>query len=93
MRLNYKKSESTIKPEVIDTISSKTSVYLRKNIIEKERQDENRNVYNNYEYEEAKLSKEEYEKYLDELAVADIEQQRADIDYIMFMMGLSEEVL
>lgn len=91
--INYIKSESMIKPLTVDTASSKTSVYLRKNIIEKERVDDKGNVYRYYEYDEAKLTKAEYKEYLKELEIADIQQQRADIDYIMFMSGLSEEVL
>lgn len=91
MKLNYRKSESAELPEAIDTTSSKTSVYLRKNIAEKERKDEDGNAYQYYEYDEAKMTKEEYEKYLDELAVADIRQQRADIDYIALMCGVDLE--
>ncbi len=91
MRLVYRKSESTTKPETIDTTSSKTSVYLRKNIVEKERQDDDGNPFQYFEYDEAKLTKEEYERYLDELAVADIRQQRADIDYIALMTGVDLE--
>jgi len=94
MKLNYRKSQSSIRPELVDTTSSKTSVYLRKNIVEKTETDEisgeERIIY---EYDEAKLTKAEYEKYLQELSIADVQQQRADIDYIMFMTGLSEEVL
>ncbi len=93
MKLNYKKTESTIQPEKVDTSSSKTTVYLRKNIVEKEREDDVGNVYKYYEYDEAKLTKAQYKEYLEELEIADIQQQRADIDYIMFMTGLSEEVL
>lgn len=91
MKLNYRKSESTSRPETIDTTSSKTSVYLRKNIVEKERKDEEGNIYRYCEYDEAKLTKAEYEKYLSELAVADIRQQRADIDYIALMCGVDLE--
>ena len=75
MKLNYKKSQSTNKPELIDSTSSKTSVYIRKDIIEIT---ENGTVY--YEYDEAKLTKKEYEQYLQELSVIDIQKQRADID-------------
>ena len=39
MKLNYVKSSSSVKPDLIDTTSSKTTVYIRKNIIEKERID------------------------------------------------------
>ena len=44
-----------------------------------------------YEYEEAKLTKAEYQEYLKELEIIDIQQQRADIDYIMLMMGIKED--
>ena len=92
MKMNYTKSESTIKPELVDTTSSKTTVYLRKNIIEKERVDEETGEYTPYyEYDEAKLTKEEYQEYLKELEIIDIQQQRADIDYIMLMTGIAED--
>lgn len=69
MNLNYIKSQSYTKPELVDTTSSKKVVYLHQNITEviatDEQSDENR-IY--YEYEEAKLTKEEYEQYLDELS-------------------------
>lgn len=88
MKLNYKKSQSSIKPDLIDTTSSKKYVYLRQNVVEVQSEDMNGETYTTYEYEEAKLTKEEYEQYLKELSVLDIQQQRADIDYILFMTGL-----
>lgn len=92
MKLNYKKSQSLIFPEFIDTTSSKVSVFIRQNIIEKENVDEiSGEKYIYYEYDEAKLSKKEYEKYLSELEIVDICQQRADIDYIALMMGIDLE--
>ena len=92
MKLNYAKSESTIKPELIDTTSSKTTVYLRKNIIEKERIDkETGDSTTYYEYDESKLTKEEYQEYLKELEIIDIQKQRADIDYIALMSGIDLE--
>lgn len=92
MKMNYAKSESTIKPELIDTTSSKTTVYIRKNIIERERMDkETGDSMAYYEYEEAKLTKAEYQEYLKELEIIDIQQQRADIDYIMLMIGIAED--
>lgn len=64
--MRYYKSESTVNPDTVDTTSSKTSVYLRRNITEKEREiDGHTLIY--YEYEEAKLTKNEYEKYVNEL--------------------------
>ena len=89
MILNYTKSQSSIKPELIDTTSSKTTVYLRKNIIEINKDDESSTTF--YEYEEAKLTKKEYDQYLKELSIIDIQQQRADIDYIALMTDVDLE--
>ena len=93
MKLNYVKSQSSVKPELIDTTSSKTTVYLRQNIIENKKTDEmsgEETVF--YEYEEAKLTKAEYKEYLKELEIIDIQKQRADIDYIALMSGIDLEV-
>ena len=93
MKLNYIKSQSSVKPDLIDTTSSKTTVYIRKNIIEKERMDkETGDSTTYYEYDEAKLTKEEYQEYLKELEIIDIQKQRADIDYIALMSGIDLEV-
>ena len=92
MKLNYIKSQSSVKPDLVDTTSSKVVVYLRKNIVENKKTDEmsgEETVF--YEYEEAKLTKEEYQEYLKELEIIDIQQQRADIDYIMLMTGIAED--
>ena len=92
MKLNYVKSSSSVKPDLIDTTSSKTTVYVRQNIVENRRTDDmsgKENVF--YEYDEAKLTKEEYREYLKELEIIDIQQQRADIDYIALMCGVDLE--
>ena len=92
MKLNYIKSQSSVKPELVDTTSSKTTVYIRQNIVEKIKTDEmsgEETVF--YEYEEAKLTKEEYQEYLKELEIIDIQKQRADIDYIALMSGIDLE--
>ena len=92
MILNYVKSQSSVKPELIDTTSSKTTVYIRQNIVEVEKNNESDNTSTTfYEYEEAKLTKEEYNQYLKELSIIDIQQQRADIDYIALMSGVDLE--
>ena len=62
MRLNFIKSQSSVKPELIDTISSKKVVYIRQNIVEVQKDDATF-----YDYEEAKLTKDEYREYLTEL--------------------------
>ena len=93
MKLNYVKSSSSVKPDLIDTTSSKTTVYIRQNIVENIKTDEmsgEETVF--YEYEEAKLTKQEYQEYLKELEIIDIQKQRADIDYIALMCGVDLEV-
>ena len=93
MRLNFIKSQSSVKPDLVDTTSSKVVVYLRQNIVENIKTDEmsgEETVF--YEYEEAKLTKEEYQEYLKELEIIDIQKQRADIDYIALMSGIDLEV-
>ena len=78
MKLNFIKSQSSVKPDLVDTTSSKTTVYVRQNIVEKEKTVENTNSEDNdttstvfYEYDEAKLTKEEYQEYLKELNGSD----------------------
>ena len=92
MKLNFIKSQSSVKPDLVDTTSSKVVVYIRQNIVENIKTDEmsgEETVF--YEYEEAKLTKQEYQEYLKELEIIDIQQQRADIDYIMLMTGIAED--
>lgn len=62
MKLRFNKSQSSVRPEPIDTTSSKKVVYIRQNIAEIQKNDTTF-----YEYDEAKLTKDEYKKYLDEL--------------------------
>ena len=93
MKLNYIKSQSSVKPDLVDTTSSKVVVYLRQNIVENIKTDEmsgEETVF--YEYEEAKLTKQEYQEYLKQLEIIDIQKQRADIDYIALMSGIDLEV-
>ena len=92
MKLNYVKSQSSVKPDLVDATSSKVVVYLRKNIVENIKTDEmsgEETVF--YEYDEAKLTKAEYQEYLKELEIIDIHKQRADIDYIALMSGIDLE--
>ena len=66
MKLEFYKSSSSVKPELIDTTSSKKVVYIRQNIVEVQKDDTTF-----YEYDEAKLTKDEYQKYLDEMKAQD----------------------
>ena len=92
MKLNFIKSQSSVKPDLVDTTSSKVVVYLRQNIVEVEKTNESDDTLTTfYEYDEAKLTKEEYQEYLKELEIVDIQKQRADIDYIALMSGIDLE--
>ena len=65
MILNWKKSESGIYPQLVDTTSSNHVVYLRKNVVDKQITDEiTGESHTMYVYDEAKLTKEQYEEYL-----------------------------
>ena len=87
MKLNFIKSQSSVKPDLVDTTSSQTTVYVRRNIVEKEKTVENTNSEDNdatpttvfYEYEEAKLTKQEYQEYLKELNGSDTLQTIEDL--------------
>ena len=80
MKLKYIKSQSSVKPDLVDTTSSKVVVYLRQNIVENIKTDETsgkETVF--YEYDEAKLTKEEYQEYLKELNGSDTLQTIEDL--------------
>lgn len=66
MNLYFKKSQSSVRPELVDTTSSKKVVYIRQNIVEVQK--DNATFY---EYDEAKLTKAEYQEYLKELEATD----------------------
>lgn len=81
--MRWYKSESAIRPDTLDTTSSKTSIFLRRNIIEKQHKDV---IYGemqtHFEYEEAKLTKEEYEKYKQNSANEEIVNLRNEVDML-----------
>jgi hypothetical protein len=61
MELIYRPSESTVRP--VEVEKSKRTVFLRKDIVEEERTDEEGNVTVMYTYQEAKLSHAEFDEY------------------------------
>ena len=69
MNLYFKKSQSTVKPELVDTTSSKKVVYIRQNIVEAVVDETTF-----YEYDEAKLTKAEYQEYLKELEASNVSE-------------------
>lgn len=85
LNLDYKQVESNTMPDEIDTISSPTTVYLRRNIRTEERQDiETENIRTVYVYDEATIPRNEYNAYL-------AGKTQADIEYLYMMGGLDYE--
>ena len=66
MKIEWYKSESTVRPPEVDYESSPTTIYLHRKIKEVEREG-----VNFYEYEEAKLTPAEYSVYAAEQARED----------------------
>ena len=87
MKFNFIKSQSTVKPELVDTTSSKKVVYIRQNIVEINKDDTTF-----YEYDEAKLTKDEYKEYLAELEAQDtletIENLKAENKSLTEQVGM-----
>lgn len=76
MEIIYKETQSNKKPLEIDVESSPNGVYLRRNIKEVEHTTQNTDgedlTFTMYEYQEAFLSKSEYEQISKELLVSEI---------------------
>lgn len=87
MKLKFIKSQSSVRPKLIDTTSSKKVVYIRQNIAEVQKDD-----MTFYEYEEAKLTKEEYKEYLSEMGAQDtletIEKLKAENQTLSEQVGM-----
>jgi hypothetical protein len=75
MQITYKHTQGSQseRPLEIDTISSKSVVYLRKNIERVKHEDEQGNVYELWEYDEAQLTPEQYLIYLQENTLSKVE--------------------
>lgn len=87
MKFEFYKSSSSVKPEMIDTTSSKKVVYIRQNIVETQIDDTTF-----YEYDEAKLTKDEYKEYLDEMKAQDtlkvIENLKTENQTLLEQVGM-----
>lgn len=81
MTLNWRPSEADTIPEEIDTTSSTTTVYFRRNIEAVEVPDEGLASHTVYKYEEAKVPKIEYIKWL-------AEKNQADLEFLYMMTGV-----
>ena len=85
LNLDYKKVESDTMPDEIDTMSSPTTVYLRRNIRTEERTDQEAGeTMTVYVYDEAKVPRQEYDNYMQG-------KTQADIEYLYMMGGLDYE--
>jgi len=80
--LNWIKSRSSVFPKETDYESSPTTVYVRRNIKEMQEKNDDGSTVIFYEYEEAKLTHEEYSIYAAEKTMEDnasIKQVLADM--------------
>ena len=85
LNLDYKQVESNTMPDEIDTMSSPSTVYLRRNIRTEERQDiDTETTRTVYVYDEATIPRNEYNAYLSG-------KTQADIEYLYMMGGLDYE--
>ena len=76
---NWYMSEADDYPEEVDTTISPTTVYLRRNIEEVEREDPDGETRTMYVYEECALTPAEYAIYV-------AEEAQANADYIAMML-------
>lgn len=83
--MDFYKSESGSRPQEIDTTSSKKWNYVRKNITEEVRTDDDGNEYIMYVYDECKIAKEDWSLY------EQTTQNTADIEYIAVMSDIDLE--
>ena len=61
MQLTWRKSQAGQSPALLDTTSSKKVVYIRKNVEEVEKKDEETGeTYTVYQYDECRISKTDY---------------------------------
>ena len=94
MILNWYKSESTVYPESVDNTSSKYVTYLRKNVVEKKVTDETTGeIHTMYEYDEAKLTNEQYEEYLKHPELWMMDEYNAEVNRLrQENIGLQSQV-
>lgn len=85
MTLNFYPSESTARPDEVDTTSSPTTVYIRKNIRQETVPDADGSEVTVWKYDAAEVSRQEFEAYR-------AEKQEADIAYLYMMEGFEYNV-
>lgn len=96
----YQKREGTQaeKPAELDRTSSPSTVYLRKNIVQKVRTDEDGTEVIVWEYEEAEMTSAEFEKYeklliqAESPAITQLQQQISEIQMSQEMQTIDREI-
>ena len=96
----YQKREGTQaeKPAELDRTSSPSTVYLRKNIVQKVRTDEDGTEVIVWEYEEAEMTSAEFEKYEKLLiqgespAITQLQQQISELQMSQEMQTIDREI-
>ena len=93
MELIYKYAESTVKP--VEVEMGKTTIYIRKDIIDEERTDDKGNKTTFWTYQEAKLTHEEFAEYSSFLRTTQIlqiinKQEVADDNQLIIMDAIAD---
>lgn len=88
MKLNYKIVESNDRPLEIDVTSSSETVYIRRNIKELEREDGSKY----FQYQEAEITKSEYEQASNDLLVGEINGEDNTAEYEEYKEKLNTPV-
>ena len=96
----YQKREGTQaeKPAELDRTSSPSTVYLRKNIVQKVRTDEDGTEVIVWEYEEAEMTSAEFEKYeklliqAESPAITQLQQQISELQMSQEMQMIDREI-
>ena len=94
MKLEYKNSSLSVEPEILDNTSSPKVVYVRKNIVETEVEQEDGSIVKYYNYLEAKIDKSDWE-YLANLVILEDSQNAQDnilLDLDFRLMTLEEGI-
>ena len=82
--MKIRKSESSTMPDEIDENSSNTTVYVRENIQEIERTDDDGNIKTVYTYDEKQFSKDEWEMEV-------LKRKNSELEILInAMLGVSE---
>lgn len=78
--MEWYRAQSTNRPDVIGTTTSKVYNYVRRNIEQGTMEDPEGGTMVVFNYEEAKVPKESWSMY------QDLEQAKADIDYLSMLV-------